>query len=243
MPLPIFPVRRPARPSATALRLAVLAGATFVFVTTETQPVALIAPMARGLSVSESRVGLLMSAYAAAAALTAIPLTVLATRIPRRPLVISTVTLLVVSQAILALAPGLHRRARRPGSRRAGPRRVLVCRRPDRGRARPARARRPGHRGGVRGQLGRARRRHPAGLGPGGARRLAGRGRGDGRAGPGRRDRDGARPARHRDGARRGRPARRAGGGGAPPRRDARLWRSPCCSPSVSSPPSPTSRR
>ena len=41
-------------------------------------------PMAHGLSVSESTIGLLMTAYAGAAALTAIPLTVLASRVPRR---------------------------------------------------------------------------------------------------------------------------------------------------------------
>jgi predicted MFS family arabinose efflux permease len=66
------------RPSATAIQLFVLAAATFTFVTTEIQPVALLSPMAHGLSVSEHTVGLLMTAYAGGAALTAIPLTVLA---------------------------------------------------------------------------------------------------------------------------------------------------------------------
>jgi predicted MFS family arabinose efflux permease len=93
------------RPSATTRRLAVLAGGTFVFVTTETQPIALLSPMAHGLGVSESSVGLLMTAYAAVAALTAIPLTIFASRIPRRGLVIATVSILVVSQIGLALAP------------------------------------------------------------------------------------------------------------------------------------------
>lgn len=93
------------RPSATALRLSVLAAATFVFVTTETQPIALLAPMAGDLGVSEGTVGLLMTAYAGLAALTAIPLTIFASRIPRRPLVIATVGMLVVSQLALALAP------------------------------------------------------------------------------------------------------------------------------------------
>ena len=93
------------RPSATAVRLFVLAAATFTFVTTEIQPVALLSPMAQGLSVSESTVGLLMTAYAGAAALTAIPLTVLASRVPRRRLVIATVGLLAISQLALALAP------------------------------------------------------------------------------------------------------------------------------------------
>ncbi len=94
-----------ARPAPTPLALFVLACATFVFVTTETQPVALLAPMSAGLHVSESAVGLLMTAYAAVAALTAIPLTIFASRIPRRALMIATVGLLVVSEAMLALAP------------------------------------------------------------------------------------------------------------------------------------------
>jgi predicted MFS family arabinose efflux permease len=93
------------RPSATARQLSVLAAATFVFVTTETQPIALLTPMAHGLDVSESSVGLLMTAYAGIAALTAIPLTIFASRIPRRGLVIATVSMLVVSQIGLALAP------------------------------------------------------------------------------------------------------------------------------------------
>ena len=99
-----MPVLLP-RPSATALRLFVLAAATFVFVTTETQPVALLSPMARGLGTSESTIGLLMTVYAGAAALTAIPLTVFASRIPRRELMIATVGTLVLSQLLLALAP------------------------------------------------------------------------------------------------------------------------------------------
>ena len=98
-------VPRIRRPSAMARQLSVLAAATFVFVTTETQPIGLLSPMARGLSVSEGSVGLLMTAYAGLAALTAVPLTIFASRIPRRGLVIATVSLLVASQIGLALAP------------------------------------------------------------------------------------------------------------------------------------------
>jgi predicted MFS family arabinose efflux permease len=93
------------RPSPTSLQLFVLAAACFIFVTTETQPVALLVPMARGLHVSESTIGLLMTAYAGVAALSAIPLTVLASRMRRRRLVIATMATLVVSQVVLALAP------------------------------------------------------------------------------------------------------------------------------------------
>lgn len=93
------------RPSPTAVQLFVLAAACLTFVTTETQPVALLVPMAHGLHVSESTVGLLMTAYAGVAALSAIPLTVLASRVPRRRLVIATVAILVVSQLVLGIAP------------------------------------------------------------------------------------------------------------------------------------------
>src|SRR5579875_1309699 len=96
---------RPRRPSPTTLRLLVLAAACFVFVTTETQPVALLEPMARGLHVSESTVGLLMTAYAGIAAISAIPLTVLASRMRRRRLVIVTMATLVASQLALGVAP------------------------------------------------------------------------------------------------------------------------------------------
>ena len=97
--------RRLRRPSPMAVQLFVLAAACFTFVTTETQPVALLVPMAHGLHESESTIGLLMTAYAGVAALSAIPLTVLATHVPRRRLVIITVATLVVSQLVLGLAP------------------------------------------------------------------------------------------------------------------------------------------
>ena len=97
--------RRLRRPSPTTIQLFVLAAACFTFVTTETQPVALLVPMARGLHVSESTIGLLMTAYAGVAALSAIPLTVLASHMPRRRLVILTVATLVISQLVLGIAP------------------------------------------------------------------------------------------------------------------------------------------
>jgi predicted MFS family arabinose efflux permease len=97
--------RRLRRPSPMTVQLLVLAAACFIFVTTETQPIALLVPMAHGLHESESTIGLLMTAYAGVAALSAIPLTVLASHVPRRRLVIITVATLVVSQLVLGLAP------------------------------------------------------------------------------------------------------------------------------------------
>ena len=72
---------RARRSGPVSLQLASLAAATFVFVTSETQPVALLSPMASGLHTSESAIGLLLTAYAGVAALTAIPLTICASRV------------------------------------------------------------------------------------------------------------------------------------------------------------------
>lgn len=92
-------------PRRTAAALAAMAAATFVFVTTETQPVALLDPLSSGLHVSPSDVGLLMTAYAVVAGLTAIPLTFAVAGVRRRPLLLVCVALLTVSQAIAAVAP------------------------------------------------------------------------------------------------------------------------------------------
>lgn len=86
-------------------QLAALAGATFVFVTSELQPVALLPQMAHGLGVREGTVGILLTVYAAVAGASAIPLTAATARMSRRRLVIGCVALLVVSQAGAALAP------------------------------------------------------------------------------------------------------------------------------------------
>src|ERR1700733_8316876 len=93
------------RPAPVSLQLASLAAATFVFVPSETQPVALLAPMSAGLHTSEAAIGLLLTAYAGVAALTAIPLTIFASRVPRRPLLIVLVATLVDSQLGYALSP------------------------------------------------------------------------------------------------------------------------------------------
>ena len=76
-----------------------------MFVTTETQPVALLDPLSRGLHVSPSSVGLLMTAYAVLAGLTAIPLTFASSGVRRRPLLLACVAVLTVSQVIAAIAP------------------------------------------------------------------------------------------------------------------------------------------
>lgn len=85
--------------------LAVLAISAFVYVTAETLPVGLLPEIARGLSVSEATVGLLLTTYAAIAAITTIPLTALTMGVPRRRLMAILVAVFAVSQLAAGLAP------------------------------------------------------------------------------------------------------------------------------------------
>src|ERR1700710_821331 len=85
--------------------LAVLSASAFVYVTAETLPVGLLPQISQGLSVSEARVGLLLTTYAAIAAVTTIPLTALTMGIPRRRLMAVLVAVFAVSQLAAGLAP------------------------------------------------------------------------------------------------------------------------------------------
>lgn len=66
--------------------LAALTAGTFLYVTTETLPVGLLAPIGADLGVSESRVGLLVTAYGLVVVVASIPLTYLTRAVPRRVL-------------------------------------------------------------------------------------------------------------------------------------------------------------
>lgn len=85
--------------------LAVLAVSAFVYVTAETLPVGLLPQISQGLSVSEAQVGLLLTTYAAVAAITTIPLTAMSMGIPRRRLMAALVAVFAVSQLAAGLAP------------------------------------------------------------------------------------------------------------------------------------------
>jgi predicted MFS family arabinose efflux permease len=85
--------------------LIALGASAFVYVAAETLPVGLLPQIADGLSVSEADVGLLLTSYAAVAAVTTIPLTAITMRIPRHRLIAGTVAIFVVSQAAAAVAP------------------------------------------------------------------------------------------------------------------------------------------
>src|ERR1700761_7059917 len=99
------PARTPIGPARTRLALAMLASATFVYVTAETLPVGLLPQLSAGLHVRPGTVGLLVPAYAAVAALTAIPLTASLDHRSRRTVVVGCVAVLALSQFVVAAAP------------------------------------------------------------------------------------------------------------------------------------------
>jgi predicted MFS family arabinose efflux permease len=82
-----------------------LAVSAFVFVTAETLPVGLLPQIAHGLSVSQANVGLLLTSYAAVAAMSTIPLTALTMRVPRHRLIAILVAVFAVSQFGASIAP------------------------------------------------------------------------------------------------------------------------------------------
>ncbi|MFG2556887.1 MFS transporter [Streptomyces sp. NPDC048581] len=97
----------PARIDApTAARLAVLAGATFVYVTFELFPVGLIHDIAADLHVGVGRVGLLISGYAVVAAVVTIPTVALAARVSRGTALVVSLVVLVVAELLAAAATG-----------------------------------------------------------------------------------------------------------------------------------------
>lgn len=82
--------------------VSVLAAAVFVAVTTEVLPVGLLPDIGAGLHTSQSRVGLLVSAYAVVVALGAIPLAALAVRWPRRQVLCGLLSLYAISNVVTA---------------------------------------------------------------------------------------------------------------------------------------------
>jgi len=93
------------RAGAHPAAIGALATSAFVYVTAETLPVGLLPQIARGLSVSEADVGLLLTSYAAVVAATTIPLTALTMRVPRHRLMAVLVAIFTVSQLAASVAP------------------------------------------------------------------------------------------------------------------------------------------
>jgi len=91
--------------ASSQVPLVALATAAFVYVTAETLPIGLLPQLAKGLHVHEGAIGLLVTVYAAAAGLSAIPITAWASHLPRRRVVIGAVAVLACSQLVMAVAP------------------------------------------------------------------------------------------------------------------------------------------
>jgi predicted MFS family arabinose efflux permease len=88
-----------------AVQLAVLAAASFIYVTAEILPVGALPAIARGLHVSVPVVGTLLAWYALVAAVTTIPLVRWTAHWPRRRALLFSLVCLTVSQLISAVAP------------------------------------------------------------------------------------------------------------------------------------------
>lgn len=91
------------RSVAALLALSVTA---FCFVTTETVPVGLLSEISGDLRIAPAQVGLLVTGYAVTVVVVTLPLVRLLTKVPRRPLILGLMVLMVVSTALAAAAQG-----------------------------------------------------------------------------------------------------------------------------------------
>ncbi|MFD8386662.1 MFS transporter [Streptomyces sp. NPDC059679] len=91
------------RPTAALLALSV---AAFCYVSVETVPVGLLSVMSSDLGVSSSRIGLLVTGYGATVAVVSLPLAWAVARVPRRPLLLGLMAVLVAATAVSAVTPG-----------------------------------------------------------------------------------------------------------------------------------------
>jgi MFS transporter, DHA1 family, inner membrane transport protein len=85
--------------------LLVLGAATFVMVTAEMVPTAVLPEMSEGLGVSEAQTGLLVSVWAAVVVVGSFPLVRLTQRFDRRAVIVWSLVALAASVALTALAP------------------------------------------------------------------------------------------------------------------------------------------
>ncbi|PZE39445.1 MULTISPECIES: MFS transporter [unclassified Curtobacterium] len=91
--------------TSSVIGIAVLGLATFFAITTELMPVGLLGTMSEDLGVTESTMGIVITVYAAAVALLALPLTSLTAKLPRKTVLVATLVGYTVSNALVALAP------------------------------------------------------------------------------------------------------------------------------------------
>ncbi|MGW2107736.1 MFS transporter [Streptomyces sp. NPDC001948] len=86
--------------------LLVLAGSAFVTILTEALPAGLLPAMSADLGVGEARAGLLITLYALAAALTAIPMTAWTLILPRRTLLLALLLGFAATNVVTAMSTG-----------------------------------------------------------------------------------------------------------------------------------------
>lgn len=84
--------------------LVALSIAAFCYVTVETLPIGLLAEIAADLDVSQSQVGLLVTGYSAIVVVTTLPLVRFVARMPRRPLLLGLLAVMVLATALSAAA-------------------------------------------------------------------------------------------------------------------------------------------
>ena len=99
------PVVAPGRTGFPLFPLLLLSGAIFVSVTSEFLPTGLLPDMAADLRVSESRVGLLVTVFAATVVLSTAPLAVLTRHLSRKWLMVGLLAAFAVSNVFAAIAP------------------------------------------------------------------------------------------------------------------------------------------
>ena len=85
--------------------LLVLAVAVFAAVTTELLPVGLLPQISAAFDVDSGTAGLLVSAYAVMVAVLSVPLALATRRLPRKPVLLSTIAGYVLSNVVAAAAP------------------------------------------------------------------------------------------------------------------------------------------
>lgn len=86
-------------------RLVLLAAAGFLTMLTETVPAGLLPGIGAGLGSDDSLTGQLLTAYAGASMVAAIPLVALTSRVPRKPPILATVLVVAAANLATALAP------------------------------------------------------------------------------------------------------------------------------------------
>ncbi|MFN3866584.1 MAG: MFS transporter [Demequina sp.] len=94
----------PASPRRSMAALIALAASAFLIVTNEIAPLGLIRLMAADLDRTESQLGLVTTVFAVVAMISTVPLAMLTTRLPRRPLIVATLTFWSAGALVMATA-------------------------------------------------------------------------------------------------------------------------------------------